>query len=415
MNRQDIIQSIERAPILKDMEYFLGKLGESIPLTENENFKMPFIMDLNIGLTWSKPDSKRILQHQHPEVVLLFHLVRNAGLYQVEGRGKQKAFVPVKEEVDYFQSLNKVEQYFYLIEVYWRECDFEDMDDGMRDPLVQVMEYLLIQYLVREEETPERMNHAHWNDYNLKVLKVHGLAFCVFGWLEDFDPKLFWDTDLRPKIEVNLTALGEAFVEPLVLKRNPVLWNRQEMRETFFEEIPFFAELKKALVLPKENEAYIDAFREVVGEDILQRGFVHKVKEVVANTKGSFDFRVKLGKGLWRDIRLSKKATLHDLACVIIDAYEFDFDHLYAFYMDNKWWSRKKVYNLDEYPFAEDAVLGELELYKGSKFKFLFDFGHEWRFEVAVIGEPSKEEKNRTYSLLASVGKAPEQYGNEGW
>ena len=52
--------------------------------------------------------------------------------------------------------------------------------------------------------------------------------------------------------------------------------------------------------------------------------------------------------------------------------------------------------------------LGRLGLEKGDKFKYLFDFGDEWRFQCRVMQE--LEEKTRYFRVIKAVGDPPAQY-----
>ena len=90
----------------------------------------------------------------------------------------------------------------------------------------------------------------------------------------------------------------------------------------------------------------------------------------------SYIISVSVGKGCYRHLRISGTKTLHDLADTILWAFEFDHDHLYAFFMDDKWWSHRNVYHSpydDTPPFADEIKLTKLRLFKGQSFKFLFD------------------------------------------
>jgi hypothetical protein len=46
----------------------------------------------------------------------------------------------------------------------------------------------------------------------------------------------------------------------------------------------------------------------------------------------------------------------------------------------------------------------------GSKMLMLFDYGDEWLFLIELIDRKPREAKVRLARVLASVGKAPEQY-----
>lgn len=64
----------------------------------------------------------------------------------------------------------------------------------------------------------------------------------------------------------------------------------------------------------------------------------------------SYIFHVSLrGTGrTWRKIELCANQTLHDLHLAIQSAFDWDDDHLYAFYMSGKAWDRNSEYGLPE-------------------------------------------------------------------
>ncbi len=51
--------------------------------------------------------------------------------------------------------------------------------------------------------------------------------------------------------------------------------------------------------------------------------------------------------------------------------------------------------------------LEKLGLSKGSQFKYIFDFGEEWRFQCKLLRE--LEEEMATPAVIRSMGEAPEQ------
>jgi hypothetical protein len=60
------------------------------------------------------------------------------------------------------------------------------------------------------------------------------------------------------------------------------------------------------------------------------------VNQVVIMTKATtpaiFQFRAKLGTGLWRDLDIEGSDTLETLSAAILAAYNFQCDHCYGFY-----------------------------------------------------------------------------------
>lgn len=126
----------------------------------------------------------------------------------------------------------------------------------------------------------------------------------------------------------------------------------------------------------------------------------------------SYVISVSPYSGCYRHIRLSGNTYLSELATAILDTFEFDDDHLYAFFMDNKAWSHEDTYyrNPDDYSerSCDDARLGDLHLEVGKKFLFLFDFGDEWRFQCKVLKVLQEETKD--CQVIRSKGEAPKQY-----
>ena len=127
---------------------------------------------------------------------------------------------------------------------------------------------------------------------------------------------------------------------------------------------------------------------------------------------GSYVISVSAGTGCYRHIQISKSATLYRLHEAILDAFEFVDDHAHAFFMDNKTWSQYDAYysmKMDGHErLTKGRKLEKLNLKKGSQFKYVFNFGEEWRFQCKVLRE--LEENTKTPLVIREVGQSPEQY-----
>ena len=124
----------------------------------------------------------------------------------------------------------------------------------------------------------------------------------------------------------------------------------------------------------------------------------------------SYIISVSLEKGCYRHIRVSADNTLDDLAGYILDAFDFDFDHLYSFFMDDQWWSGMEYTSpySDNPPYASEVKLAAFDFQKGEKFKFLYDYGDEWCFQCKIL--QLLEEETEKAVVVTKKGKAPEQY-----
>ena len=129
-------------------------------------------------------------------------------------------------------------------------------------------------------------------------------------------------------------------------------------------------------------------------------------------------------RSIYRDIEIENSKSLYKLAEAIVAAFGFDFDHAFGFYsgiMPEAMYDKNPRYEL----FADmgDADSGVLGVKKtkvaaafpavGHKMLFLFDYGDEWLFQVALKELGSKAAKTKYPRVVASEGKAPEQYPDD--
>ncbi len=127
----------------------------------------------------------------------------------------------------------------------------------------------------------------------------------------------------------------------------------------------------------------------------------------------SYVISVSLGTGCYRHIRISGKATLEELSDAILDAFDFDNDHLHAFFMNNRAWDEVDCYYS---PYAEEGEfcstdackLQFLNLEIGKKFLYIFDFGDDWRFQCKVLNILDEDTKEPV--VVRTKGAAPMQY-----
>jgi hypothetical protein len=133
-----------------------------------------------------------------------------------------------------------------------------------------------------------------------------------------------------------------------------------------------------------------------------------------------FVLRAKLVgvKGVRRRIAVRGDQTLADLHHALQDAFAWADDHLYAFWLDGVYWSRRGVEFTEPYHARElddpqtrsaKVRLGDLGLEPGQKIAYVFDFGDEWRVELTVA-RVDADDGGAYPRLLESIGEAPPQY-----
>lgn len=113
-----------------------------------------------------------------------------------------------------------------------------------------------------------------------------------------------------------------------------------------------------------------------------------------------------------RVVRMNLSDSLYKLHLMIQKVFEFENDHLFAFYtghgMMKETFTMPEAFMSNADYSVHDTALGDLRLHKGDSFSYLFDFGDEWWFDIEVVevtdGSVPEPE------LIKAVHDAPEQY-----
>lgn len=167
---------------------------------------------------------------------------------------------------------------------------------------------------------------------------------------------------------VKRTVFGDAMLELLsdFLRRSEDFWLIDEEEsdpENTFGELqatiqPLFPKWQKNLELP-----------------------VHEFQE------GMYVFKIFLGEKIWRRIAMPSDMTLDLMSEEILDAFDFDSDHLYSFIFRNRLGVLMEIahpYMDDNPPCADEFLVGELPVRPGESMTFLYDFGDHWEFNVEL-------------------------------
>lgn len=132
-------------------------------------------------------------------------------------------------------------------------------------------------------------------------------------------------------------------------------------------------------------------------------------------------------RGVRRTIAVRSDQTLVDLHRGLQEAFNWDDDHLYSFWLSGKFWERDGTeythpFALESDPFAgwdlpnakpgrksAERRLDRLRLTKGQRIAYLFDFGDEWRLRL-TLRDITADDGGAYPRLRESVGNAPPQY-----
>ncbi|HIP97313.1 MAG TPA: plasmid pRiA4b ORF-3 family protein, partial [Anaerolineae bacterium] len=127
--------------------------------------------------------------------------------------------------------------------------------------------------------------------------------------------------------------------------------------------------------------------------------------------EGTHVFKVSLGR-IWRRIAIPADQTLDAPASAILNAVEFDHDHLYKFSYQNRFGVLERVNHpyMDEGPWTDEVLIGDLPLRVGQTMTYVFDFGDWWEFDVTLERVDPDMAIERPV-VLEKHGKPPAQYG----
>jgi hypothetical protein len=117
---------------------------------------------------------------------------------------------------------------------------------------------------------------------------------------------------------------------------------------------------------------------------------------------------------VWRRIEIRGDQTLDDLHLAIQSAFDWDNDHMYAFFLSNKAWDQKTEYEGN--PLGEGNAgitpIFTLKLRARKKFLYIFDFGDDLRHSITVEAVVKKGTAPDTDypRIIEAHGDAPPQY-----
>lgn len=342
-------------------------------------------------------------QDTYPLLHLYYHICVAAGIFIKVQIKSGKASLKGTDRLSLFLQMNKTEQYMCLLETFWIDINWEDLQfrESFSPELAVSMlfEYILefpFGKTITVNDSPGMKLApflSRWNYF------MH--YFSYFGFWEltkdqersnIFHAKYHYEAKtITPTLL--LYQLGSILVET----RDVSEWNLRLQRESgdwlgytyepfIMAFIHLFPDGELVSALPRQTGIFVD---------------------------GTYDLTVSLSTKCWRTIRISSHHTLHQLHLAIQSAFNFGNDHLYAYFMDGQSWSRFAFYSPDdgEEPTADEAKLGELNLAIGQSFLYLFDYGSEWKFQVRIEKLSDMNTKDSKPQLLEERGESPEQYG----
>lgn len=391
-----VIDETQPGTILRDFEILLDFVGEKGSQVTSKQNRLPLnqLPQLNSQLTHPiKIDLKRPQNKSFPHINGLYLLLRSSGLALIKNQGKTSYLILDQAVLQSWRALNPVERYFTLLEA-WLFKSTPEIIGEYGGPLYEPLSnwFRLFDRIPKQglkiagDKKLERRISYPLGFYGIALLELFGFLTVEHG---NPEKGKGWRI-----MSVQKTALGEIICTMLFkpMQEGDIIdflqHEFEQKTSTTFGELqpsfqPFFPEWQNNLIIPESE------FQD-----------------------GIYVFKVSLGS-VWRRIAIPGTLTFSHLSGAILDAYEFDYDHLYSFNYKDRFGRTLEInhpFMDDEPPLADDVAIGDIALSAGTQIDFLYDFGDNWQFGIVLERIDPKDATVKAPRLLESRGKAPEQY-----
>ena len=368
---------------LRDVDIFLDYLVKNpVPVSKSKNLP---------PVKWAEPlnsllSSPEVLTLQRPmtanyaRVMGLLFLGRSSGLCVLRPDSRGNAILHINEALyQQWQGMSGTERYFSLLEA-WINRGYA-MSVGERISSIDnrfLPGFMMMHGDIDLWQGRAARNPDFWlrrgKSFNLTILKMAGMAEFQ---LEDSNREIHL-LKLTPWGLLFLNACRQAFID--LLKGGEY--------EDDYEQINLLPAIK------------------ALRPDVIKT--LELAEPVIA---ASYFLSVALGSQCTRTLKVSADHLLEDLAEAILDAFDFDCDHLYHFYYLNQFGASQMIGH-PAVDFCDASVaetrLRQLEPIPGMKITFVFDYGDNWEFDIVVMH--GSEDSSSDIQLIKREGEAPVQY-----
>lgn len=287
-----------------------------------------------------------------------------------------------------WRQLNPTEQYFTLLENWLCRASTETIGEGdrwsdsCRNSLTGVCRQLERKPVLRAEDSNRRYGVVYGMMDSLTIALMDS-----FGWVStEYEPPANGHTHQLSRVE--MLPFGQAMID--VLSKSVVFsfMTAAECKSLKLGVLqpaftPYFPEWHQNLELP-ELEIRV----------------------------GKYTWRVSVGNP-WRRIEIPGELSLESLAAAILDAFDFDNDHLYHFeYRDQRGHKIEIVCPQinDASQWADEVAIQDLPLAEGANMTFVFDYGDNWQFTLKLESITEVDPKLKQAKVIQRSGTAPAQY-----
>jgi hypothetical protein len=385
----------EPGPILRDFGTLLDFLGPEGIEVRGPNSVLPAGRLEPLNRRLSRPVEvrhRRPRQSSYPNIDGLVLLARAGGLAVPAARDSDRRLVLEKRMLAQWNALNRVERYVFLLEswgfrgrpeiVGGRSAGFASR---FTDALQFVRNVLGREEMIVSGDRDRELRLPYLPDLrNLALLDLWGFVHVTHGPAEE--GKGWRVATVRRTLwgEVATKLLFGGLLDP---GTRLLFAHEEEPERTFGLLIPVF-------------QPYFPDLRTAPAP--LQTPF----------RDGDYIIRVSLGRAKCT-LAIPGSWSFHDLAEEILSAFDFDYDHLYAFRLKDSYGRivelvHPEMEQMDEGRPSDEARIGDFQLDRGTPFEFIYDFGDWWVFRLLIVRV--EEPRRSRAELLETRGEAPEQY-----
>lgn len=425
------------AQFINDVNSFLAYCSDtSISLTKTtQTLSRKHLQQVNDILS-VKAESVNTYSSQefYPYINFIFQILLAGRLVDIHSNRKN-LILGDSDRLTSFKEFTASEKYCFLLETFWVDMDWDDLLFSNTNQVTTAHAPVFTALYTSEE-------NKKWNIVNPKTATGELLSletqswhhffqyFEWFGlWICESDTermKTYYRKNSYFAKNITVTTLGKQMMPILLIDRSLHLWNIS-LRKLFGSSdwIPgkpddyirnyglTAKDAKKLELVFSEDQSMQPFYLPFV--PLFAEGTLTKTLPRIQNSfqNGAYTLRVNYTKTIWRKIKLPATATMEDVHYEILDAYQFDDDHLYSFFTDGKKWSKHCIASPNDtftLSHASNIQLGSIGMKKNEPLLYLYDYGDEWTFTVVL--EEIDEQHTQYFEpyLIEAEGESPQQY-----
>jgi len=396
--------------------------------------------EINKLLRYTEKNAKTTdRMYRYASVALWFAVAKEAGFVALDDAKSSKSVYITTEKYADFKKLNTFSQYLLIFYVWFCFVDPEVQynERGFTSILSELTDMIFAQLAtngshkwISQSEKESRAYDRHAKPVQVMMAHYYKTARS----LKDFNLILFEDSDKLtqyfnlPLIEkLKPTELGVAMTT--VCGERKYTWFNVHADKAYIginwhgdkEDADDDDELYDQTMESIKNGTakFTDPFVSFFPQGSVDIPGIYRIifeHDNFGDDTRVFEFKVSLGKKCYRIIRCLPEHTFEDLHIAIQEAFDFDDDHLYSFFLDGKSYSNYRINSpdggtdYDEPPFTDEIFLSDRRLINKQRILYLFDYSDCWEFDVAVGITKKGAESFKNPVIIKSVGDSPEQY-----